>query len=132
MTQAEYLELLVMFTDSTISNLMSYVTIYFAFLAAIFFVGRQLKTSYFWSLVALYSLFASVMISITLRSYARLIELALDFLSVFPDEASKYLTPSSNPLLSPAGMPVILVATWVASITFAVFLRRGATYQDDT
>ena len=124
MDPAEFMELIIMSRDVAASHAMNFITLLFAYLTMVYFVGAKLKEFEVWLVTIIYSVFSAIPISGTITAANQLRRIILDFRMHHPEKAELYL---GEPIGIPLGLVVgtILGTGWVLSILFLVLTRRN-------
>ena len=107
---------------------MNFMTLLFAFLTMVYFIGEKLRAAEAWLVSVMYSLLAVYLILTVDATYGVLQSLLADFRTQFPEEAARHY----------AGrgafreiVAAVLMMAWVVSLGFLFTTRRkpleGAT-----
>jgi hypothetical protein len=127
MTEYEYLEILALVREQTATDAMNCLVIISAYLVAAYVVGRRIPSMLLWPIAILYTLFLFGPTAATAMGFQRMNALTLDFSNQFPD--SSLIEPL--PTLAPYSTPGVVVAGWVLSLIFTIYIRRRGSGQGE-
>ena len=124
MSEAEYLELIIVTRDGVAVHVMSFVTILFGYLIMAYLVAVKLTRFQFLATSTVYSLFVLLPINATVQNLNIANALAKDFHEMYPENAGKFV---SEVIGFPPVFIVLAFPAWAISIGFAIQQRSGET-----
>ena len=120
MNPSEYIELILLARESGSESAMNFVTLVFAYLVMVYFVGASLPKLQIWLVSLLYSFFVAFPVFGAVQDFRTLNALVSDFYARHPTEANKFVTTTLAPWQLFVGVAIV---SWLLSIGFVVYMR---------
>ncbi|MGR8950446.1 MAG: hypothetical protein ACU84Q_20575 [Gammaproteobacteria bacterium] len=128
MSEAEYLEILILARDSLAYHAMNYFTLLFGYLITAYFVAERLSVFQLTSLTAFYAVLPPFPCAASFEAAREYSFLTAEYYAKFrPDMAIPSFAESGFLIL-----PYILAGTWVVSVVFMFQTRRARIAMKDT